>query len=99
MTLHNTIDLDTAVVMARFYFNVAKPLADYFASWALEHRARETGHADAISKQGPKLKITEIMRLTRAIYRFQLLCDIINPHEGRLNNHQRVIYAQRFWIL
>jgi len=93
LSLQGKLGLDTVIGMAQFYFNVVKPLADYYASWALEHLAQETGHADAISPQGHKLTATERLRVTQAIYRFQLLCDIVTPR-GLTSYSQKEANAQ-----
>lgn len=72
---------DTEVVsMAAFHLHVAKPLSEYFGRWLLENLARQPVSEDT-SKTDDRLGVTpsEATRLTRATYRFHLLCQMGVP--------------------
>lgn len=60
------------VAMAAFHFNVVDPLFKRFTSWALGHLASETGG----SPHHKPLSTSEKVRVMRAMYRFQLCCNL-----------------------
>jgi hypothetical protein len=64
-SLVGRVTQDEAVNMVKFYTSIQSAIAD-FAHWALEE--------DVLH-----LSRTEMMRLTRAVYRYQLLCLIADP--------------------
>jgi hypothetical protein len=62
---------DEAVGMAAFHSFIIKPLARRYADWALANLADETK-----TSQSQLLNKTEEVRLLRALYRFQLCCNL-----------------------
>ena len=62
---------DEAVGMAAFHSSIIKPLARRYTDWALANLADETKN----SRSQP-LNKTEETRLLRALYRFQLCCNL-----------------------
>lgn len=72
----NTISREQASHMASFYWNIVRPLVDYCAHWALDNLAREARkdphyHTTAVTR-------TEKRRITRAAYRFYVVCNILD---------------------
>jgi hypothetical protein len=65
------------VAMVAFHFTVIEPLFERFTIWALGHLANETGG----SPHHKPLSTTEEARVMRAMYRFQLCCNLF--HERR----------------
>ena len=65
------------VAMAAFHFTVIEPLLERFTIWALGRLANETG---GLAHHRP-LSTTEEARVMRAMYRFQLCCNLF--HERR----------------
>ena len=58
--------------MVKFYLSVVKPLARHYTSWALDNLARKTNEP----WRHTPLSDTEETRLMRALYRFQLCCNV-----------------------
>lgn len=88
LALEGELDLNAVVGIARYYFNVVKPLANSYASWAMTNLVEEAGDTDTTFMPSTKLTSAEAMRLTRAIYRFQLLCDLVTRHDYWLNEQR-----------
>ncbi|KAI0548091.1 hypothetical protein F4679DRAFT_585849 [Xylaria curta] len=63
---------DTAVSMVTFFSSTIKPLVGHYTRWALANLANETGN----SHNHEPLSKTEEIRLMRALYRFQLCCNL-----------------------
>jgi hypothetical protein len=61
-----------AVGMAAFHSSIIKPLARHYISWALANLANETKN----SQSHKPLSRTEETRLLRALYRFELCCNL-----------------------
>lgn len=64
----HSISLPEAVQMAKFHRSRVEPIVERYASWAL-------GNIGA-SGRPTNLSNTERMRIQRAMYRFQILCDV-----------------------
>ncbi|KAI1739682.1 hypothetical protein F4680DRAFT_466195 [Xylaria scruposa] len=77
--LTESLTEDAAVGMATFVFSIIKPLVGHYTRWALANLANETGN----SHSHEPLSKTEEIRLMRALYRFQLCCNLFG------NNHYR----------
>ncbi|KFY92745.1 hypothetical protein V500_04048 [Pseudogymnoascus sp. VKM F-4518 (FW-2643)] len=63
--------------MAAFYFHTVKPIAEHYARWSRDNLATFVAE-DSHSRQKGVIHILtdmETMRFTRAIYRFQVLCQ------------------------
>lgn len=73
---------DEPLNIGSFYFNYVQPLVGYYARWVLRNLAKEVGK-DADTYDRITLTRTEELRLTRAMYRFQLLCQLADPVEDR----------------
>ncbi|KAK9442410.1 hypothetical protein VB005_03470 [Metarhizium brunneum] len=63
---------DEAVGMVMFHNSIVQPLARYYFTWLLGNLAREQG---ALQSHEPPSR-TEETRLMRAMYRFQLSCNL-----------------------
>lgn len=64
----HSISLPGAVQMATFHTSTVGPLVEQYASWALGN----IGTSDNLTP----LSTTERMRIQRALYRFQIVCDV-----------------------
>ena len=64
----HSISLPEAVEIATFHTSIVEPLVEQYASWALANLSP--------SDQPTSLSSTERMRIQRAMYRFQLVCDV-----------------------
>ena len=83
-----------ATEMAAFYLHFVKPIAEHFSRWALDNLMKEIGQDGIGNEEDVALSRTEMMRLTRATYRFQLLSRLVNLDNwaGR-NNGERSVEA------
>lgn len=73
--------LDQVISIVAFHLSIIKPLARYYAGWTVVNLAKETKDTqDYLS-----LSSTEETRLTRALYRFQLYCNLfgVSCHRSR----------------
>lgn len=61
-----------AISMIAFHSSIVNPLAKYYTTWALNNLAGEDG---GLQSHAP-LSCTEQTRLMRALYRFQLSCNL-----------------------
>ncbi|OJJ87649.1 uncharacterized protein ASPGLDRAFT_63789 [Aspergillus glaucus CBS 516.65] len=67
-----TLILDQVISIVAFHLSIIKPLARYYAGWTVVNLAKDTKDTqDYLS-----LSSTEETRLTRALYRFQLYCNL-----------------------
>ncbi|KAM0171185.1 hypothetical protein ACHAPC_011073 [Botrytis cinerea] len=64
------------VEIAAFHSTIIKPLARQYTDWALTNLADETKNTRSITP----LSKTEEMRLQRALYRFQLCCNLFGKN-------------------
>ncbi|KAE8361152.1 hypothetical protein BDV27DRAFT_148066 [Aspergillus caelatus] len=78
--------VDALVALAVFYFSIVKPLAKYYTSWALGNLAAET---DKPRSNEPLCKMQET-RLIRALYRFQLCCNLFGAGCQKSSQKQRL---------
>jgi hypothetical protein len=102
LTHQGQADKDVAVDMAHFYFNVVKPLGDNFASLALEKLAQETALPEVPTKQSLTLTRSERARITRAMYRFELFCEVVQSdgysgYEKRDNDTYAFLNTMEPW--
>lgn len=67
-----TLTLDETISMVTFHCTIIKPLIQHYTCWALENLAKETEEV----RYNRSLSRTEETRLTRALYRFQLYCNL-----------------------
>jgi len=77
---------EEAVSMTGFHFRYIKTLTGHYARWMLANldEAKEAENGPRSHQQGVALTSTETMRVTRAIYRFQLLCHLAGPDDRSL---------------
>lgn len=78
--LNDTFTLAEVSSMVKFHSSVIKPLVQYFAEWALENMIQLPG---AQSYSQP-LSGTEKVRLFRALYRYQICCNLFGSQLGEL---------------
>ncbi|KAI1130248.1 hypothetical protein F5Y10DRAFT_289695 [Nemania abortiva] len=64
--------------MARTYTHYVKPLIDYYVRWVLENLAKEAKIDTSINIDEVVLSKTDMIRLTRTVYRFQLLSEVVD---------------------
>jgi hypothetical protein len=88
---------DDAVAMVAFHFAVIEPLLRRFASWALGHLTNETGG----SPHHKPLSAVEGTRVVRAMYRFQLCCNIFHDRraKGRRRDFDSIDISNLFFCL
>lgn len=87
----HSISLPEAVQMATFHTSTVEPLVEQYASWALGNIGT--------SAQSTTLSSTERMRIQRAMYRFQILCDVFGnklKHDNLSANRPRNLRCLRF---
>ncbi|KAJ3547110.1 hypothetical protein NM208_g1683 [Fusarium decemcellulare] len=72
----NKATLDEALDMTRFYLDFVHPIAEHYARWSLDHLATRVSRDSSRCQQEHKLSSVESIRFRRAIYRFQLLCQL-----------------------
>lgn len=65
--------------MAAFYFHIVKPIAEHYVRWSLENLATFVSEdSQNCQKEGTHiLTDMELIRFTRAIYRFQVFCEVV----------------------
>lgn len=79
-----TLTLDEAISMVTFHCAVIKPLIQHYTYWALGNLTKETKE---IQYNGP-LSGAEETRLARALYRFQLYCNLFGVSKYRVGCQQ-----------
>ncbi|KAM5344033.1 hypothetical protein ACJ41O_012570 [Fusarium nematophilum] len=75
LTLMGSLTQDEASSMVVFHTNYVTPIMEHFAGWMLDNLAKHTQN----DQHETTPSSTETMRLTRAVYRFQLLCQLADP--------------------
>ncbi|KAJ4301857.1 hypothetical protein N0V90_003953 [Kalmusia sp. IMI 367209] len=82
-SLINKLSLNEAISMASFYFDTVTPIQAHFALQLQNEIVVSLGNTsqDGLSQQRP-LSRTETLRFVRAVYRFQILCHLINLLSG-----------------
>ncbi|KAL7916982.1 hypothetical protein ACQKWADRAFT_307934 [Trichoderma austrokoningii] len=93
LPLVNKLTQDDATSMVAFHLRCVNPIAGYYARWALDNLAKETGKDSSDYRQEIALTLTEAMRFTRAVYRFQLLCQLADPIRS---SRHKLIHVQAF---
>ncbi|KAG8157991.1 hypothetical protein KVR01_012263 [Diaporthe batatas] len=79
----HSISLPEAVEMATFQTSIVEPLVDEYACWALANLST--------SAKAMELSKIERIRIQRAMYRFQIVCDVFgNKLEGNNMANQRL---------
>ncbi|KAH8896820.1 hypothetical protein GQ53DRAFT_803627 [Thozetella sp. PMI_491] len=74
-TITGTLAEEDAVQMASFLSSIIQPLMHYYVGWALAHLPSEAGGSRPV--EAPSR--AEEIRLMRALYRFQLCCNLFGP--------------------
>lgn len=93
-----TLTLDEVISMVTFHLAIIKSLAQHYAGWVLDNLTKET--KDPQQSYEP-LSRTEETRVVRALYRFQLYCNLFginrSGHRSWLNlyghGHFEVIHG------
>ncbi|KAG9236678.1 hypothetical protein BJ875DRAFT_455875 [Amylocarpus encephaloides] len=88
--LTKTLTQDEAVDMVAFYSSTIKPLVRHYTSWTL---ANLDDKANNLQSYSPPLSKTERTRLLRALYRFQLCCNLFGV--GRHGTYGQLRLALR----
>lgn len=81
--------------IAAFYVHTVKPIAEDYAHWLLQNLANDTGKdSHRHHKVVPHISTyMEKIRLARAIYRFQLLCQVAGHVRGTWTRQEEIILA------
>lgn len=87
MPLVGQLTENRANEMAAFYLHYVKPITERFGRWALNNLAREVGQGANGNEKEARPSHTEMMRLTRATYRFQLLSQLVNLDDWTKRNN------------
>lgn len=78
--------LDEALSISVFYLRSVRPVMEYYACWGRNNLLATIPNSLRRSLQYIAFTNMEILRLTRAIYRFELLCQMVyagrKPHPG-----------------
>ncbi|RAH58784.1 hypothetical protein BO85DRAFT_519604 [Aspergillus piperis CBS 112811] len=71
--------------MMAFHFDVIKPFAKHYAEWALSNLAMEPEASH--TKVDEPLSESEEFRIIRALYRFQICCNLfgLGPHQDHVS--------------
>lgn len=78
--------LDEAIRITKFYFSIIQPFTRKYTSWALENLA--SALRIPYNQHSDRLNVTEEIRLMRALYRFQLCCNIFSHgYNGSIFKH------------
>lgn len=70
--ISDTLTVDDIVRIVAFHSSIIKPLVRHYTAWALDNLSKEAGDP----QNHESLSITEETRLMRALYRFQLCCNL-----------------------
>jgi hypothetical protein len=74
---HVWITQNEAIQMANFYLRLVKPVLDHFIQSMWDELAElTTDDHQGDSPQLPQLSHTEMLRFTRAAYRYQIICQV-----------------------
>ncbi|GLA38644.1 hypothetical protein AnigIFM63309_005947 [Aspergillus niger] len=75
---------DDAKDMMAFHFDVIKPFAKHYAEWALSNLSKEPEASH--TKVDEPLSESEEFRIIRALYRFQICCNLfgLGPHKDHI---------------
>lgn len=74
---------EEAISVTAFHFRYIETLIKDYTRWMLANldEAKGAGSSPYSCQQSIALSSTETMRVTRAIYRFQLLCHLVGPSD------------------
>lgn len=81
--LDDTFTIDDVIRMVAFHSSIIKPLERHYTSWAFDNLSKEGGDP----RSHESLSATEEKRLMRALYRFQLCCNLFGV--GRHGSYQQ----------
>ncbi|GFN15311.1 hypothetical protein AtubIFM56815_003144 [Aspergillus tubingensis] len=83
--LTEDITREDASDMMAFHFDVIKPFAKHYAEWALSNLAKEPEASH--TKVDEPLSESEEFRIIRALYRFQICCNLfgLGPHQDHVS--------------
>ncbi|OJI87273.1 hypothetical protein ASPTUDRAFT_114743 [Aspergillus tubingensis CBS 134.48] len=83
--LTEDITREDASDMMAFHFDVIKPFAKHYAEWALSNLAKEPEASH--TKVDEPLSESEEIRIIRALYRFQICCNLfgLGPHQDHVS--------------
>lgn len=101
LPLVDKLTLDETMKAVFFYLQSVKPLIEYYARWILNNLAKEI-NKDACSQESSQESIqvtltrTEELRLTRAVYRFQLLCQLADRADDTTSISSRAERVEAF---
>lgn len=90
---------DEAVGMTFFYFRYVRPTMEHFTPWARDNLAKTSPLSLQDSDQDIALTRTETLRLSRAIYRFQILCNLADPTNWAMRSSREQMVEKLFEIL
>ncbi|KAK4861678.1 hypothetical protein LT330_003713 [Penicillium expansum] len=86
VTLNRELMLDEAIRITKFYFSIIQPFTRKYTSSALENLA--SALRIPYNQHSDRLNVTEEIRLMRALYRFQLCCNIFSHgYNGSIFKH------------
>lgn len=79
-SLLKALTLDEVISIVTFHISIIRPLTQYYTSWTMDNLAKETTdlHSHVYLKDYEPLSLSKIenTRLVRALYRFQLYCNL-----------------------
>ncbi|XRM40133.1 hypothetical protein ABZX51_003452 [Aspergillus tubingensis] len=81
--------------MMSFHFDVIKPFAKHYAEWALSNLAKEPEASH--TKVDEPLSESEEFRIIRALYRFQICCNLfgLGPHQDHVSgDYQSYLFVK-----
>ncbi|PYH28440.1 uncharacterized protein BO87DRAFT_451482 [Aspergillus neoniger CBS 115656] len=81
--------------MMAFHFDVIKPFAKHYAEWALSNLAKEPEASH--TKVDEPLSESEEFRIIRALYRFQICCNLfgLGPHQDHVSgDYQSYLFVK-----
>lgn len=71
------LDQDSLSAISAFYFKAVRPFAEYCTRQAWDQLAEQSQNKESCRNLEWNPSRTELLRFTRAVYRFQLLCLIV----------------------
>ncbi|KAL4872385.1 hypothetical protein BDV12DRAFT_142803 [Aspergillus spectabilis] len=86
-TIKDFLTEDEVMSMVKFYFAVVLPLSYNYVDWALDNLSHQTR-----AVCGRALTRTEELRLLRALYRFQLCCNLFGVGLHALPGHSFEVF-------
>lgn len=80
-----------AVAMVSFYFLNVKPITEYYTRWLFKNLTTEAAEYVQHARQPTLASRSEEIRLIRAIYRFEMLCQIAGPASNTTYSSRRAL--------